>query len=247
MDMEKLEGMIIDYIDNTLDAAGCRRVEHELETNPEAKRRYDELRELLNVMDQSRPVDPPQHLGARFETLLDQELKSKEKRMTVPFYRAAAAVALLVVGGGIGYLVNMKQNQRMQEMETRIAMLMQMMHNDLSASQRLQGVNVAMSMRTANDEITNVLVKLMNEDPNANVRLAALEALSRFVNEPAVREQIIRALPKQNDPVVQIAIIQLLVKIRETQIVDELKLIINDDKTIQAVKDEAYSGIMKLS
>lgn len=247
MDMEKLEGMIIDYIDNALDAADRRRVEHELETNTEARRRYDELRELLHVMDQSRPVDPPQYLSDRFQILLDRESRSKERRMTTPFYRVAAAVALLVVGGGIGYLVNMKQNQRMREMESRIAMLMQMMHNDLSASQRLQGVNVAMTMRTANDEITDVLVKLMNEDSNANVRLAALEALSRFVNEPAVRREIINALPKQTDPVVQIAIIQLLVKIKETQIVDDLKIIVGDDKTIQAVKDEAYSGIMKLS
>lgn len=247
MDIEKLEGMIIDYIDNALDEADRRRVEHELETNSEAKKRYDELRELLDVMDQSRPADPPSHLGDRFATLLHQEMRSKKTRMTVPFYRIAAAIALLVVGGGIGYFINMKQNQRMQEMESRIAMLMQMMHNDLSASQRLQGVNVAMTMRTANDEITDALVKLMNEDPNANVRLAALDALSRFVNEPAVRRQIISALPKQNDPVVQIAIIQLLVKIKETQIVDELKIIVDDERTIQAVKDEAYSGIMKLS
>jgi hypothetical protein len=79
------------------------------------------------------------------------------------------------------------------------------------------------------------------------VRLAALEALSNFVHEKDVRSSLITSLSNQKDPVVQIALIQLLVKMKEKGVVDDLKKIVEDEGTMQAVKDEAYSGIMRLS
>jgi hypothetical protein len=58
---------------------------------------------------------------------------------------------------------------------------------------------------------------------------------------------LISALSYQKDPVVQIALIQLLVDLKEQSVVDDLKKIVDDEGTMEAVKDEAYSGILKLS
>jgi hypothetical protein len=87
----------------------------------------------------------------------------------------------------------------------------------------------------------------MNEDPNTNVRLAALDALSKFYDEPIVRKALIEGLSIQKDPVVQIALIQLMVKIKEKGIVTDLQKIVDDEKTMEAVKDEAYTGLLELS
>jgi HEAT repeat protein len=125
--------------------------------------------------------------------------------------------------------------------------MMAMLQNGQSASQRIQGVNVALSMNKADDEIVSALVKTMNEDPNSNVRLAALDALSKFSDDAAVRKALVTSLPKQKDPVVQISLIQLLVKMKEKGVVNDLRKIVDDEKTMQAVKDEAYSGILRLS
>jgi HEAT repeat protein len=125
--------------------------------------------------------------------------------------------------------------------------MMAMLDNSQSASQRIQGVNVAMGAEKADDEVVKALVKLMNEDPNSNVRLAALEALSKFIDEAPVRNAILTSLSKQKDPVVQIALIQLLVRMKEKGVVNDLQKIVDDEGTIQAVKDEAYTGILKLS
>ena len=89
--------------------------------------------------------------------------------------------------------------------------MMSLIDNQQSASQRLQGINVALTIESADDEVVNALAKRMNDDPNTNVRLAALDALSKFHTEPQVRKVLLDALSTQKDPMVQIALIQLMV------------------------------------
>jgi hypothetical protein len=51
----------------------------------------------------------------------------------------------------------------------------------------------------------------------------------------------------QKDEVVQIALIQVLVKMKEKVILKELEKITQDGEVLKAVKDEAFTGILKLS
>ncbi|MBV9987077.1 MAG: HEAT repeat domain-containing protein [Chitinophagaceae bacterium] len=117
--------------------------------------------------------------------------------------------------------------------------------NDMaSPSKRLSAASEASSL--IDRDIIDALVKTMNTDPNTNVRLAALESLSRFHRESYVRKQLVAALEKQKDPVVQIELIQLLTRMKETSILKQLDKITQDDNAIKAVKDNAYSGIFTL-
>jgi HEAT repeat protein len=126
-------------------------------------------------------------------------------------------------------------------------LMMAMLENEQSASQRMTGVSVAFELEKPDDEIVSVLVKTMNEDPNTNVRLAAMEALGKFSTEPTVRRALIHSLSVQKDPVVQIALIQLMVRMKEKGIIHELEKMTKDNSVMKAVKDEAYAGILKLS
>jgi hypothetical protein len=261
MEKEKLESLLIDYVDNRLNTVDRQAVEQELVRNPEAYKLYEELKEVMHVMDRSARIEPSLKLKTNFEELLRSEMAAAKKTRIISFqptfYRAAAAVALLVIGGGIGFFISKQNDIRVAEIEKQLKAnqevmeqtraLMAMMTNNQSASQRIQGVNVAMQMEKPDDKIVQALVKTMNEDPSSNVRLAALDALSKFVHEEGVREALIGSLSKQKDPVVQIALIQLMVKMKEKGVVNDLKRIVDDVKTMQAVKDEAYSGIMRLS
>ena len=134
-----------------------------------------------------------------------------------------------------------------KELEENKSMMMAMLENQQSASQRVMGATVAYEMKSADDEIINALVKAMEEDPNSNVRLTALEALGKFYQLGKVRSQLIKSLATQKDPVIQIALIRLLVQMKEKEVVNELEKITRDATVIKAVKDEAYSGILKLS
>jgi len=257
MEKDKLESLLIDYIDGNLSENDKLVVERELRDNPEASMLYAQLKEVMAVMDRSSSLNPSTALKSSFDKMLKGEIENTKGKVVFfrpAFYRAAAAVALLIVGGGLGYWINKYVGQQQeiarleQQMKETKLMMMAMLDNQYSASQRIQGVNVALNeIPKADDEVVDALVKAMNEDPNTNVRLAALEALSKFHQEPGVRKVLIEALSRQTDPVVQIALIQLMVTMKEKGVVKDLERIIDRDETIKAVKDEAYSGIMKLS
>lgn len=261
MEKQKLESMLIDYIDNRLNTVDRHMVEQELVSNAESYKLYEELKEVMHLMDRSARLEPSMKLRTGFDDLLKGEMTSARPPKTVFFqpalYRVAAAVALLILGGGIGFWISKQHEQQLAEndrltkaLEEQVKITQQMLamlQNDQSASQRIQGVNVAISIGKADDEIVAALVKAMNEDPNSNVRLAALDALSKFSDDAAVRKALVTSLPKQKDPVVQISLIQLLVKMKEKGVVNDLRKIVDDEKTMQAVKDEAYSGILRLS
>ena len=119
--------------------------------------------------------------------------------------------------------------------------------NDMgSSSERLTAAAGAYHLKNTGNDIVDALVKTMNTDPSTNVRLAALEGLSKFYREAYVRKQLIASLKKQGDPMVQIELIQLLTKMRETAILNELDRIVKDGNTMEAVKDHAYSSLLSL-
>ena len=262
MEKERLEGLLIDYIDNKLNSIDKKMIEQELGRNADAYKLYEELKEVIQVMEQSPPLEPSLRLKTNFQKSLKAELAAQKTKIIFfqpAFYRVAATVALMVVSGAIGYWINRNaQQNRLTEIEKNIDLTRQqladtkqlmlgMLENNQSPSQRIKGLNVAMEFTNADDEVVAVLLKTMQGDPNTNVRLAALEALSKFKDDPQVRKALIHALPQQHDPMVQISLIQLMVQLKEKGVLKDLQRIVEDAGTIQAVKDEAYSGLLKLS
>lgn len=115
-----------------------------------------------------------------------------------------------------------------------------------SASTRIAAAMKAHDMKNADKEIVDALLHTMNSDPNTNVRLAALEALTKFQREPYVKKQLTASLKKQKDPMVQVELIQVLTKMKQTSILQELEKLVKDVNTTDAVKDRAYSSILTL-
>lgn len=257
MEREKLEALLIDYIDGNLSTADTAIVNQLLIESNEAQQLHKELKEVMDLMDRSMTLEVLHGHETTFASNLKAELDIKEDVKVVRFQpailRVAAAIALVAIGVAGGFWINRNYQHeqelaalRKEMMETK-QLMMAMLTNGQSASKRMQGVTVAMTISTADDEVVKALADALTHDSNTNVRLAALEALSQFIDEPQVRRIIISSLSTQDDPMVQIALIQLLVKLKEKNVVNELEKIINDDKNIQAVKDEAYTGIIKLS
>lgn len=119
--------------------------------------------------------------------------------------------------------------------------------NQLSAGERYAAASSIAQLKNIDYDVLHALLKTMNNDPNSNVRLAALEALSRFAHESFVKEQLVRSLANQKDPIVQISLIELLTEMRERNIVRELEKLTEDDQTDEGVKAQAYTSLLKLS
>ncbi|MFT3934140.1 MAG: HEAT repeat domain-containing protein [Chitinophagaceae bacterium] len=119
--------------------------------------------------------------------------------------------------------------------------------NITSAAERINTVAAAAALQNSQNEVVNGLVDVLNKDPNTNVRLAALDALARFYRDDYTRKKLVGSLKKQKDPVVQIALIGLLTRMRESGIVTELEKMVTDENTEKTVKDCAYSSMLQLN
>lgn len=257
METDKLKSFLIDYIDGDLSAEERKIVEKELAENENSLRWYEQLKQVMSEIDHAPKLEPTSSLQLNFEKTLQQEISNSKKGKQVFFqpmdWRIAAGFIFLMVSVGIGFWINKNNEQQREiarlreEMDSTKRMMMAMMTNSQSASQRILGVAASYQIDQPDDEIVKALLKTMNEDPNTNVRLAALEALGKFHHQAHVRAALIASLAKQIDPVVQISLIRLMVEMKEKSVIQELDRITRDKESIKAVKDEAYSGLLKLS
>ena len=84
----------------------------------------------------------------------------------------------------------------------------------------------------------------MNSDKNVNVRLAAINALSEMMDKnDAIKTELIKSLSVQENPLLQISLIQVLTESGVKEAKDEIESISNNENTDQQVKDYANSMI----
>ncbi|GAA0893905.1 hypothetical protein GCM10009122_35850 [Fulvivirga kasyanovii] len=262
MDEKKMNDLLIDYIDGNLTGELREFVTKYIEKSPENKQKYEELKATMELLGHDRHLEPDSSLKAGFEAALTAEIEAENNKKVKPLdqngwkfspLKIAASFALILSGVFIGmWLMKNDQNDQeiaeiKKEMEATKRLVMQSLTDNSSASRRLQGVNASYAMSSADDEIVNALIRTMNNDENTNVRLAAVEALSKFAEEPKVMDALIRSMESQTDPLIQITLINLMVQLKEKRALDELKNIIEDKKTMETVKDEAHMAVFKLS
>jgi HEAT repeat protein len=115
-----------------------------------------------------------------------------------------------------------------------------------SAVQRLEGVSYTQQVDRPDNRTLSALVETLNGDPNVNVRLAAVDALYLFRDAPGVKESLTASLAIQQAPLVQVALIDLLVEVRESRAAEALKALIAGGKLDPAVKERAEQGLKEL-
>ena len=126
--------------------------------------------------------------------------------------------------------------------------IIRLMKDTESASNRLNGIIIAGNQTELDQQIIDLLAYSASEDNNSNVRLAAVELLATQADQPKVAEKIIETFLKQDDPVVQVELINLLAKmdnsIHNKEVQQKLLSLTNDPTTWAYVKDEAYVAMM---
>jgi hypothetical protein len=214
----------------------------ELEPSPALKRRFDAL---LSAYEEGR-----------------WEHKKYQPARSTPgfslnwfrFPLAQAAVLALVLFGGFaaGKYVHGREDSEKQlvalqkELKETRQLAVQSLMQASSPSDRLQGVSYTARTEKADPEILAALMHTLKYDSSVDVRLAALDALRRFNNQPAVREGMAESLVTQNSPMVQIALIDMLVELKESRAAQQIKKIQEDPKTDKTVRERARWGLAQL-
>ena len=174
-------------------------------------------------------------------------------RFDRPAFRFAAAAALLLAGvaGGVFLGRSAPLGGRIGRLQAEVDELRQTTALSLlrqpSSSERLLGVSYSEQVRTPGRTTIEALLRTLDEDSSINVRLAAAEALYLFAADPLVREGAAVSLGRQTSPLVQIALIDLLVEIREKRAVEALKVLIERGTIAPEVKLRAEQGLRQIT
>jgi HEAT repeat protein len=118
---------------------------------------------------------------------------------------------------------------------------------DPSASQRMRAVAYTEEITNVDLKVIDALLTTLNEDPNVNVRLATLEALTRLASDPRVREGLVHSIEHQDSPIMQSAIADVMVKLQEKRSVKSLQRLLNKKDINEGVKMSIEKSIQKLT
>jgi HEAT repeat protein len=170
-----------------------------------------------------------------------------------PVSAVAWSLALLLIGAYIGVRVS-GANSRSEDfaaMHSDLANMRQLvalsMLQQQSANGRLEGVTWTRSERYLDPEVFSALLHTLRDDPSVDVRLAALDALSGHAGQPQVHNGVITALQGQQSPLVQVALIDLLLEWRDPQAVQQLQKLRQDPNLNPTVRQRAEWAISKLN
>jgi len=116
-----------------------------------------------------------------------------------------------------------------------------------SASARLQGVDYSLAVHRPNPEIVAALLRSLRADPSVDVRLAALDSLRRYGDDPAVRRGLQDSLRPKQSPMVQIALIDAMVEMHDIEAVSHIEQLQKTPDLSPVVRDRAQWGVSQLT
>ncbi|WP_431212696.1 HEAT repeat domain-containing protein [Puia sp. P3] len=129
------------------------------------------------------------------------------------------------VNDGTGGDASEKQQLKalvVQMHEMREMVMLALLENP-SASERIRGVGYASDIKSVNKNVLDALFSTLNNDPNSNVRLMTLDALTRYADVPAVRRGLVQSILQQGSPLVQAAMADVMLRLQEKKAVQPLK------------------------
>jgi len=259
MDCAKIEQLLPDYLQQSLKGDEARAVEAHI-AECSACRAEVELWNSLAAIPQEQPSPM---LRRNFEMMLEAYQQGRGRAVEQPafsiwhwfrgFVPAAAAMALLAIGflGGLFVNRNRTDANELASLHRELASTRQLvalsMLQQQSASDRLQGVSWSRRIDAADPQILDALMHTLRYDTSVDVRLAALDALRRYSDQEPIRSRIEDSFSNQQSPLVQIALVDLMVDLRDTSAVQKLKAIQQTPNLNPAVRQRVEWGIHQLN
>ena len=241
------------------DSAAEKEFEAHLASCPECRSEISRIGALWQSLDLLPAEEPSGKVRERFYETLSAYRQGqasseprREPRIEYRWWQLAAAAALVAVGLGVGYELrgNGQRPAEVSQLREEVASMRQLVALSLmqqqSASDRLRGVSWAYQAEPSDREVLGALVSAVNHDTNVNVRLAAVDALRRFAASPETRKAVVEALPGQTTPLVQVALIDLLVDFKERNAAGVLRTLAANQEVNDGVRQQAQWALERL-
>jgi HEAT repeat protein len=167
-------------------------------------------------------------------------------------WQLACAAGILAIGlaGGRFLGVARQPDTSVAQLQGQIENLRQLvslaMLNQSSPGSRLEGVVYAQQLTRPDNDVEQALLQAARRDSNVNVRLAAVDGLSRYGSDPAVRRTLADGLARDESPLVQVALIEFLVNARARDCASAVRQLAASPDAEPIVRQRAGWGLKQL-
>ncbi|MEM6684167.1 MAG: HEAT repeat domain-containing protein [Bacteroidota bacterium] len=187
----------------------------------------------------------PETATSDFEARLKKELHAEKgvKRLVTFKYVGIAASVLLLLSIGYFYL---NQQQKVNARDHLVLAL----EEEQTNSERLQTIyeiEENEQYQKEDEKILNAFFKILKEDSDVNSKIAVIEALLKFPNNQQVRTNLIEALEIEQEPLVQLKLINSVAILREQRAKVPLQKIIDNKESLPLVKGNASELLAMLN
>lgn len=264
MKIEKIKQLIEKYFEGESsleEEQQLRRYFRRNDVPDELKHYADQFRYFEGQANQSATIDPFAKIEFEEKSEAEKRLsEAGERRINFAFtwpLRIAAGFILLLIGFSAGQFLGDKSETSGAEVaalqrevrQIKSALMYNGIYHQASAGERLSAVNTSTRIfdnEKLDRQITEILIHTMNNDNSVNVRMAAAEALFKFREEPGIQKALVNSLNEQDDPLMQITLINMLVQLKAKGAINEMnKLLIKSD-TRMIVRKRLKAGIAAL-
>ena len=261
MNYKDFQDSIVDYLSGNLSEEKNKKFEVFLNANKDCQIEFDTIKSIWE--NSTEETVPSSNMDMNFYSMLKEEEKKTNKTSFLnklqDFFNAklikqlAYTFAILVLGFFIGNSFNSNTNQSIQslkvakeETENVRSQLVLTLLEQPSANQRLQAVNEVSKLNKVTETVLKALFTTLNNDENVNVRLSAIEALKKYTHIPLVREGLVSSIAKQESPLIQIALADVMVILQEKKAVESFEKLIEKDNVNSSAKQKMKESIQRI-
>jgi hypothetical protein len=271
MKCDEIRDLFPDALTGELDASARAKLEIHISGCPfcaDELRRLSETWTRLGVLPTERPAAS---MSGRFYAMLEAERRQIEVESAAaavkpahrslfagwhiprPAFQFGLGLLLISAGLGAGLLLAGRGpiGGRTAALRGEVDDLRQTVAVALlgkpSSSDRLQGLSYTRQVSKPGQTTLDALLHTLDTDSSVGVRLSAVDALYLFAGDPTVKDGILASLARQESPIVQVALIDLLVDVREERAVASLRTLIGKPSLDPAVRKQAENGIRQLT
>jgi hypothetical protein len=267
MKNKDINSLVLEYLKGGLNAGNEKKLRTMLMEYGYDIDELEELRKTWQRMDDIPVPQPGDRMTDNFYRMLDDYKRQKrtEKglwdrlvvRLTSPHFqsiiqRAAAGIVLLFMGWSLGFWFTPKQkyDERLNYMSSEIHQMKEMIVlaelKQPSPNERIRAINQIKAYSTVDERTITMLLNVLNDDSNTNVRLVAIEALVAHADRIIVKQGLIQALDHQESPLVQLALTDAVVDLKEKQAIGPLRSMLEREDLNYVVRTKIENSLSLL-
>jgi hypothetical protein len=269
MKCEKIQGLLIEYLDRSLNEQDSIIIEEHLSSCEACLKEAEEIESLFLGLNEMELGEPSESLRDKFDNMINSYTLNMDNQVKMPLHgktlswidswwpkqpviQFAVTISVLIIGLVTGLNINVRNESENEivQLKTDVNHLKQTVMSSLlnqsSVTERINGLTMTSQLENVDSQFLSTLLLLLNSDSDVNVRLAAIHTLSKYAENEYVRQELVKSLGLQSSPLVQIALIDLLSSIQEYDSYPTLMRMIENPDTNNPVKMRAKKALTRL-